>query len=228
MIGAGYWHLGAASMFPISDVIPSRTRPIVTIGLIAINTLVFLFQLQLDREQMAAFAGTWGFVPASPVAQTLLTSLFIHDGWIHFGGNMLYLWIFGDNVEDTAGHAGFALFYAMGGALAAGAHMLFNPGSPVPLIGASGAVAAVMGAYFVLYPKSQVLTAVFLIIYLDVIEIPAIFFLGIWFVMQLLSGLATMGAQSAGVGVAFGAHIAGFVAGTLTGTLLRRRERQWE
>ena len=123
-----------------------------------------------------------------------LTSAFLHDGWIHFAGNMLYLWIFGDNVEDSLGHAGFAMFYLAAAAISAGAHAAFNPSSPAPLIGASGAIAAILGAYFVLYPRSQVLTAVFLILYLDVIEVPAVIFLGVWLLMQLAAELASMGA----------------------------------
>ena len=215
-------------MFPVSDVIPSKTRPVVTIGLIAACTLAFVYELQLDRRQMYALAHGWGAVPADLRWPTLFSSLFLHDGWIHFGGNMLYLWIFGDNVEDSLGHAGYLLFYLAAGVLAALAHVVFHPGSAAPLIGASGAIAAVMGAYFVLYPRSQVLTAVFLVLYLDVIEIPAVFFLGIWLLMQLLSGFASMGAQAADVGVAFAAHIAGFLAGAATGLVIRRRSRSWD
>jgi membrane associated rhomboid family serine protease len=216
-------------MFPVSDIIPSRTRPVVTIGLIVVNSLAFLYQLQLDRQGMYELAHAHGVIPADFVWRSVLTSLFIHDGWIHFGGNMLYLWIFGDNVEDSMGHAAYALFYFAAAALAALAHTAFSAASTAPLIGASGAVAATMGAYFVLYPRSRVLTAIFLLLYLDLIEIPAIVFLGIWLLMQLLSGLASMGAGAADGGVAFTAHIAGFAVGATVALVLRQRRRlHWE
>jgi len=215
-------------MFPVSDVIPSRTRPWVTIGLIVANAAVFVYELQLDRHQMYELAHTLGVVPVSFEWTNVLTSVFIHDGWIHFGGNMLYLWIFGDNVEDAMGHGAYLLFYMTSGVLAALSHTGLHPGSTAPLIGASGAIAAVMGAYFVLYPRSQVLTAIFLVLYLDLIEVPAVFFLGMWLVMQLASGLASMGAQAADGGVAIGAYIAGFAVGIATGLTLKRRKPRWD
>jgi membrane associated rhomboid family serine protease len=216
-------------MFPVSDVIPSRTKPVVTVALIALTSAVFLYELQLDRHEMYAFAREFGVVPADIVWFHTFTSAFLHDGWIHFVGNMLYLWIFGDNVEDSLGHAGFAVFYLAAAAIGAAAHAVLNPASMSPLIGASGAIAAIMGAYFVLYPRSQVLTAVFLILYLDVIEVPAVIFLGVWLVMQLAAGLASMGAGAADGGMAIGAHLAGFGAGVLTGIFLKQRQksRQW-
>jgi membrane associated rhomboid family serine protease len=215
-------------MFPVRDVIPSRTTPFVTVGLIVLNALVFLYELRLDPEQMYRFAHDHGFIPAAFSWPTALTSLFIHDGWIHVGGNILFLWIFGDNVEDAMGHGTFLLFYVTAGAAAVLAHTAIHPSSAVPLIGASGSVAAVMGAYFVLYPRSQVLTAVFLLFYLDIIEIPAMFFLGTWLLLQLVSGLSTMGAEAAGVGTSFGAHIAGFATGVVAGFAFRGKVRAWD
>jgi membrane associated rhomboid family serine protease len=214
-------------VFPVSDVIPSRRRPVVTVGLIAVNTIVFLYELRLDAPAMHQFALTWGLVPAEFAWSRVPASAFIHDGWIHFGGNMLYLWIFGDNVEDAMGHLGYLAFFVAAAGAGALAHTLVHPASTVPLIGASGAIAAVMGAYFVLYPRSQVLTAIFLVLYLDIIEVPAIFFLGVWLLMQVFSGLASMGAQAADAGVAFAAHLAGFGVGVVAGAMLRRR-RPWE
>jgi membrane associated rhomboid family serine protease len=216
-------------MFPVSDVIPSRTKPVVTVALIALSSLVFLYELQLDRGEMYGLARSFGVVPADVVWFHAFTSAFLHDGWIHFAGNMLYLWIFGDNVEDSLGHAGFAVFYLAAAAISGGAHALLNPSSLAPLIGASGAIAAIMGAYFVLYPRSQVLTAVFLILYLDVIEVPAVLFLGVWLVMQLAAGLASMGAGAADGGMAIGAHLTGFGVGLVTGLFLRQRQktREW-
>ena len=213
-------------MFPVSDVIPSRTTPSVTIALIVANTLVFAYELWLDGPGLSARTHTCGVVPATFSWPALVTSAFLHDGWIHFGGNMLYLWIFGDNVEDTLGHGPYLLFYLSAAALGALVHAGTHPDSAVPLIGASGAVAGVMGAYFVLYPRSQILTAVFLVLYLDIIEVPAIFFLGVWLLLQILSGVASMGVDTAS-GVAFSAHVAGFVAGALVGTALRRKGR-WD
>ena len=220
----------AERMFPVSDVIPSRTTPFVTIGLIALTALVFVYQLQLDRREMYDLAHQFGVVPAAFSVPALLTSVFIHDGWIHVGGNMLYLWIFGDNVEDALGRVWYLLFYLSTGAIAALAHAALHPGSFAPLIGASGAIAATMGAYFVLYPRSQILTAIFLVLYLDIVEVPAIIFLAVWFVMQLLSGLASMGAGAADGGVAFGAHVAGFLVGAATGGIIRQRRKRgfWE
>ena len=152
--------------------------------------------------------------------------MFLHAGWLHIIGNMLYLWIFGDNIEDQLGHLGYLVFYLGAGALAAIAQLLFNPYSAVPMLGASGAIAAVMGAYFVLYPQSRILTAVFILIFFDLIEIPAIFFLGIWFLMQLLSGVGSLGvSNAAGGGTAFWAHIGGFVFGAAAGAVLRLRGR---
>ena len=216
-------------MFPISDVIPSRTTPFVTVALIVVNTLAFLFELQLTDRQLQVFVQSYGVVPAFFSWPTVLTSMFLHGGWLHFGGNMLYLWIFGDNVEDRLGHGPYLLFYLMCGALAAVGQTVANPHSLVPMIGASGAIAGVMGAYFVLYPHSRVLTAVFIFFFLDLVEIPALFFLGIWFLMQLFSGVGSIGAGAADGGVAFWAHVAGFAFGALGGLMwrlkdLRRRE----
>ena len=215
-------------MFPISDVIPSRTVPFVTVSLIIANALVFVYMLTLPNGQLEGFVSAYAVVPAWFSVPTLFTSQFLHAGWMHIIGNMLYLWIFGDNVEDRLGHFGYLLFYLGAGAVAAILQVYFNPYSTVPMLGASGAIAGVMGAYFVLYPQSRVLTIIFILIFFDVVEIPAVFFLGIWFVMQLLSGVGTLGvANSAGGGTAFWAHVGGFVVGAFTGLILRGRGRRW-
>ncbi|HXT29676.1 MAG TPA: rhomboid family intramembrane serine protease [Vicinamibacterales bacterium] len=213
-------------MFPISDVIPSRTPPVVTVAIIVVNALIFLYQLTLPEPALQLFVGAYAVVPAHFHPATLITSQFLHGGVLHVGGNMLYLWIFGDNVEDRLGHARFLFFYLFAGIAAALLQIFFNPFSTVPMIGASGAIAGVMGAYFVLYPQSRVLTVVFLLIIFDVVEIPAIFFLGIWFVMQLLNGVGSIGVSMGG-GTAFWAHVGGFVVGVLAGVGLRRRDRRW-
>lgn len=198
-------------MFPVSDVIPSRARPYVTVSLIGLNALVFLYQLQFDRRGEQLLWQLFGLIPAHFSWTTVLTSMFLHRGWMHLLGNMLYLWIFGDNIEDSFGHLGFLLFYLGCGAAAALGQTAIAPEAVIPMIGASGAVAGVMGAYFVVYPRSRVLTVVFLIVFVDVIEVPAIFFLGVWFVKELFSG------------VGFWAHVAGFAAGGLAGLFWRLR-----
>ena len=209
-------------MFPLSDVIPSRTRPVVTMGLIALNVLAFLYELRLDDTELQRLVTSRGVVPAAFGWPDVLTSMFLHGGWLHIITNMVYLWIFGDNVEDRLGHGTFLLFYVVCGAIAAVAQVMFHPASTLPMIGASGAVAGVMGAYFVLYPQSRVLTAVFIVFIIDVVEIPALFFLGFWFLMQLLSGVGAV-VESAEGRIAFFAHLGGFVAGAATGVFLRFR-----
>ena len=218
-------------MFPVSDVIPSRTVPLVTVGLIIGNVLVFLYQITLDSADLRAFMGSYAVIPAWFWAPSLVTSQFLHAGWMHIIWNMVYLWIFGDNVEDRLGHVRFLIFYLFAGAAAGLLQVLFNPFSGIPMVGASGAIAGVMGAYFVLYPHSRVLTAVFIVIFFDLVEIPAVFFLGIWFLMQLLSGVGSLGvSNAAGGGTAFWAHIGGFVVGAAIGFVLRTRDRRrrWE
>ena len=217
-------------MFPVSDVIPSRTTPFVTVGLIGLNAAVFLYELQLSRPELQLFAQVFGVVPAYFSWPTVITSMFLHEGWLHLFGNMLYLWIFGDNVEDRLGHFGYLVFYLASGATAALGQVAVSAGSTIPMIGASGAIAGVMGAYFVLYPHSRVLTVVFLLFFMDMIEIPAIFFLGIWFVKELFSGVGSLGAQSLNGGVAVWAHVVGFAVGALCGLFWRVREppqRTW-
>jgi rhomboid family protein len=215
-------------MFPLSDVIPSRTVPFVTIGLIAVNALVFIHQLTLPPRALESFIGTYALIPGYFTLPSVVTSMFLHGGWMHIIGNMLYLWIFGDNIEDRLGHALFPVFYLGCGCVAAFLQVFFNPSATVPMLGASGAIAGVMGAYFVLYPQSRVLTAVFVFFFFDLVEIPAVFFLGIWFFMQLLSGVGSLGATNAAAGgVAFWAHVGGFGAGALVGFVLRARDRRW-
>jgi membrane associated rhomboid family serine protease len=217
-------------MFPVADVIPSRRTPFVTIGLIVLNTLAFLYELQLDEEDLQVFVQIFGVVPAHLSWLSVLTSLFLHGGWLHFLGNMLYLWIFADNVEDRFGRLPFVLFYLACGAAAAVGQAMTQPYSTVPMIGASGAIAGVMGAYFVLFPYSRVITAVFIFFFLDLIEIPAVYFLGIWFLMQFFSGIGSLGANAAEGGVAFWAHVSGFIAGAAMGVLgrLSYARAEWE
>jgi membrane associated rhomboid family serine protease len=204
---------------PLRDENPTARLPVVTAALIAVNAIVFFVQAAAPRGlEMAALR--FGAVPydivhfraaaeaAFPPLWTLLTSMFLHGSLFHLAGNMLYLWIFGNNIEDRLGPVRFVLFYLASGVAAALTHILFQPGSRVPMIGASGAIAGVLGAYMVLYPHARVKVFVFLILYIDVIPIPAGLVLGLWFVMQLLNvGL--------GGGVAWFAHIGGFLTGIL-------------
>jgi membrane associated rhomboid family serine protease len=216
-------------MIPLRDVIPSRRTPIVTIAVIVVNTAVFLHEQALGEAALARFVQAFALVPSALRPETFVTSMFLHGGWLHLLGNMLYLWIFGDNVEDRLGHGRFVVFYVMCGFVAAFAQVAAGPGSHVPIVGASGAIAGVLGAYFVLFPRSRVLTLVPIIFIIRIVEIPAVYLLGFWFLLQILGGLETSGAANVG-GVAFWAHVAGFVAGA-AGIVafggLRRRTDYW-
>jgi membrane associated rhomboid family serine protease len=217
-------------VIPLRDVIQSRTFPVMTVTLIVLNTLAFGFELALSGRALAGFINLYGVVPANFGWLSLFTSMFLHGGWLHFSGNMLYLWIFGDNVEDRLGRVRFVCFYLMCGVVAGLAHVFMNPASAIPTIGASGAIAGVMGAYFVLYPHSRILALLPLFIYFEVIEVPAILFLGVWFVMQFFSGVGSVvsGSHAGAGGVAFWAHVAGFLAGTASVFAFRRPSRdQW-
>jgi membrane associated rhomboid family serine protease len=200
----------------------------VTVLIILINAAVFLYQQTLGEAELPEFVYRYALVPVTFSIPAVLTSMFMHGDWMHFLGNMWFLWIFGDNVEDRAGHGRFVLFYLLCGTAAALAQVWISPASRVPMVGASGAIAGVMGAYFVMFPHSRVLTLVPIFFFIELIEVPAIFFLGIWFLLQFLSGVTSLGvarAQDVG-GVAFWAHVAGFVAGVIWIFVFRRPERQ--
>ena len=213
-------------MIPLRDVIPTRTTPYVTVTLIVLNVLVFMYELSLG-PYTNEFILSFGLVPAAFSWTTVLTSMFVHGGFLHVGGNMLYLWIFGDNVEDQMGHGRFLLFYLACGAVAAFAQTMMAPDSLVPMVGASGAIAGVMGAYFVLYPRSRIVSLV-IFFFIQVVEVPAIFFLGFWFLMQFLNGIGSIAASTSQPtgGVAFWAHVAGFMTGVVGIRIFGRRERQ--
>jgi membrane associated rhomboid family serine protease len=216
-------------MIPLRDVIPSRTTPYITVTLIVLNALAWFYELAVPKDLLPVFLQTYGVVPAYFSAPTLVTSMFLHGSWSHVIGNMWFLWIFGDNIEDRLGHGRFVLFYLICGIGAAAGHILMEPRSMLPTIGASGAIAGVMGAYFVLYPHSRVLTLVPLFIYWEIVELPAIFLLGFWFLMQLFgAGIGTIsstsGAESGGI--AFMAHIAGFALGALIVFVFRKSRQE--
>jgi membrane associated rhomboid family serine protease len=225
-------------MIPLKDNIPSGTVPVVNVSLIVVNIIVFFFEVSLGRS-LNSFILHFGFVPArfftllssehfNPVVTLLplVTSLFLHGGWLHVGGNMLYLWIFGDNVEDVLGHLRYLFFYLLCGIGASVTHLITNAASAVPTVGASGAIAGVMGAYFVLFPRARVVTLIFLFVFIQFIEIPALYFLAFWFLLQLVSGSFSLGSsQALSGGVAFWAHVGGFVWGIIFLFLLRKERR---
>lgn len=209
-------------MIPLKDTVQSRSFPIVNWILIVTNVLVFLMELSLG-PRVEAFIAAFGVVPARLLSApglsqllTILTSMFLHGGWLHLISNMLALYIFGDNVEDRVGHGRYVVFYLVCGLIAALTHIAFSSTSAAPTIGASGAISGVLGAYFVLYPSARVTTLIPIFILPWFVEIPAIVYLGFWFLSQLLNGTLAIvaGAQAFG-GVAFWAHVGGFVAGLL-------------
>lgn len=222
-------------MFPLRDTIPSRRRPVVTIAIVVVCSVVFLFELMLGPE-LPRFLQAYAFVPAhlfypqafdTSLPATFLAalfSMFLHGGWLHIIGNMWFLWVFGDNVEDVLGHGGYFLFYLLCGLAATLAQAVIEPSSTIPMVGASGAIAGVLGAYFIWFPWSRVKTFVFLGFFFTLAELPAPLFLVMWFVIQFFSGtLSLAAASSGGGGVAFFAHIGGFVAGMAAAVWLRRR-----
>ncbi len=214
-------------MIPLRDNIPSRTTPFVNYFLIALNVLVFAYQFTLSAPQEAALFFDFGVRPLEywnifhstepllmGVLAPLFTSMFLHGGFFHLGGNMLFLWVFGDNVEDRLGHVAYAFFYLFFGVAASLTHIIFSGASDIPTLGASGAVSGVLGAYLLFYPRAQVRALIPLFVIFLYRELPAIVFLGLWFALQVFQGIGSLGVSSGG-GVAWWAHIGGFVAGVL-------------
>lgn len=228
-----------SAMIPLHDDNPTELKPIFTVTLIIACVLVFLWQFSLGRAMERAVLAL-GLIPAVlfgraelppalaivPPEMTVLTSMFLHGGFMHLAGNMLYLWIFGNNVEDAMGHARFLVFYVLCGVAAAMAQALSDPGSTVPMVGASGAISGVLGAYLLLYPHARVLVGIPIGFMFQTARLPAGWVLGFWFVFQILNSLLSAGA---GGGIAWGAHIGGFVAGTVLLPFFRRRGvRLWQ
>lgn len=229
-------------MIPLRDTIRSRRFPIITVLLIGLNVYVFYLEWTAGptpEAGIARMAEVFGVIPAeipSPALigrvgplpyLPLLTAMFLHGNLVHLLGNMLFLWVFGDNVEDRLGRGRYLVFYLLAGALGNYAHVVANPTSTIPTIGASGAVAGVLGAYFLAFPRSRIVTLIFLLIFITVAEVPAWIFLLVWFGLQVLNGVATLGAQDVSL-VAWWAHVAGFVAGALGILVLgRRRQSRW-
>jgi membrane associated rhomboid family serine protease len=221
-------------MFPIKDLNEARTVPIATYLIILLNSLIFLFELSLGQGNQESFFQQYGLVPANFFSQSTLSgiesifsSMFLHAGWAHVIGNMWFMWIFGDNVEDEFGHPGFVLFYLFTGVCAALTQAFIDPHSQVAMVGASGAISGVLGAYFVFYPTARVEALIPFGYFSRITEVPAVVFLGIWFGMQLFPGLtslASVGGHDVG-GVAFWAHVGGFISGYLIAQALRLMHR---
>ena len=226
-------------MIPFRDNVPSHTIPVVTVSLIVLNLIAFVYELSLGPD-LLEWIDRFGVVPArvlnvSPASSgsvllSFFTSLFLHGGWMHLIGNMWYLWIFGDNIEDRLGHLKYLLFYILSGLGASIVHIIFNPHSSLPSIGASGAIAGVLGAYLVSYPFARVLTLIPLLLFIQFVEIPAVFVLGLWFLFQLFSGTTAITSGVANNieegGVAWWAHIGGFLLGIVLLYALRPQPRQ--
>ena len=210
-------------MIPLRDVIPSRTTPVVTTTIIALNVLVFVYQWSLGSRDANEFVYTWGLVPADFRLVTMVTSMFLHGGFLHVGGNMLYMWIFGDNVEDRMGRGRFVAFYLACGFIAALTQMFVNPGSTVPMVGASGAVSGILGAYLLLFPYARILTLLTFGFFWRFVRLPAVVVLGLWILLQFLSVYLSLGSAGGEGGVAFFAHIGGFFAGIALLFVLRPR-----
>lgn len=223
-------------MIPLKDLNPTRNFPIVNVTIIVINVLVFLYEFAIGHRVEALFA-SFAVIPydVSSAIQTgrfdvavvlpLFTSMFLHGGWMHLIGNMLYLWIFGDNIEDIMGRGRYVVFYLLCGIAASVTHIFIAPTSAIPTVGASGAISGVLGAYLLLFPRAKVVTLIPIFMFVQVARLPAIFILGFWFVMQFFNGLASLGFESAGMGgVAWWAHIGGFVAGMLLIWVFRKKE----
>lgn len=235
-------------MLPLTDSdLKTRSRPLVNVMLIVICAVVFIYELTLGEVGRVAFFYKFGAIPAElaqglslhvlttrtgfiditspvPMWATMFTSMFIHGGWMHFVGNMLFLWVFGDNIEDRFGHFRYLLFYLAAGLAATWLQVAVSTGSQVPTIGASGAIAGVLGAYIVLFPHSRITTAVFFF-FITVVRIPAFYLLGFWFLLQFMSGVGSLG-PSAQSGVAYWAHVGGFMLGVLVALLYKFALRQ--
>ena len=208
-------------MIPLRDINPTRRFPLITIALIVTNAVIFLYEMSLTDRALYDLVTTAGVIPyqvshslGPAVARDMLTSMFLHGGWMHLLSNMLYLWIFGNNIEDTIGPVRFVIFYLVCGVLATLAQVLSSPDATVPTIGASGAIAGVLGAYIVLFPHARVLSIVFFFYFIRFVEVPAVIVLGLWFVLQFFNSLAALNMPEVG-GVAYFAHIGGFVAGVV-------------
>ena len=213
-------------MIPLRDTQPSYTFPFVTVAIIVLNVFAFLYEFMMDPYELNFFIAHYGVIPTRFQWMDVLTSIFLHGGWMHLIGNMWFLWIYGDNVEDILGHSQYLIFYLLCGLAATMVHVLFNGDSRVPTIGASGAIAGVMGAYVVKFPHSKITTLVPVFVFITTMEIPAYIILLYWFVIQFFSGVGSVGhSHLSQGGVAWFAHIGGFLAGIALILVMRTHER---
>lgn len=229
-------------MIPLRDENPTSRQPIFTVAFIVINCLVFFYEYSLGTQGFTQFTYKFGLIPAELMAGrdlmspqmshlstspflNLFSSMFMHGGIMHLGGNMLYLWIFGNNIEDELGHIWFILFYLASGIAAALTFALINPNSNIPMVGASGAISGILGAYILRYPFARVQTLVIFFFFLRIIRLPAVVLLGFWFILQLISGSSAMSTSSSG-GVAWFAHIGGFIFGAAVFLILGKRYKK--
>lgn len=212
-------------MVPLRDTQPSYSRPLVISLIIALNAMAFLFELSLEPDLREAFIFQYGIIPDRFQYADIFTSMFLHGGWLHLIGNMWFLWIYGDNIEDILGHGKFAIFYLLCGAAAALTHVLTQPYSRIPTIGASGAIAGVMGAYLVKFPHSRIITLVPIFVFFTTMEIPAVFILVYWFLLQIFQGFGSVAPVANRGGTAWFAHVGGFIAGIILIKVMGTRER---
>jgi membrane associated rhomboid family serine protease len=216
-------------MFPIRDTQPSYSKPVVTLVLIVVNILVFLFEFSLDEYSLNAFIAQYGLIPENFHVANIFTSMFLHGGWLHVLGNMWFLWIFGDNIEDILGHGKFLVFYLMCGVAAAVLQVSVSPDSRIPMIGASGAIAGVMGAYMVKFPRARIRTLAIIVFFITTFEVPAWLMLIYWFGLQLVGGFGSIAETqySQSGGTAFLAHVGGFIAGMILIYAMGTRQRYY-
>lgn len=214
-------------MIPLRALLYRQSAPVMTLLIIAANVLCFLFEMAHPIYLRDRFIEHYALIPDQPHLTTFVTSMFLHGGWLHLIGNMWFLWVFGSHIEDAMGSAKFLVFYLISGVASAAVQFVTSLGSPVPTIGASGAIAGVMGAFLILYPRVRVVTLVFIIVFVTTVDLPAAFMLIYWFALQLLSGLGSLTSVSQAQGIAWFAHVGGFLAGILLIRIFQGNRRRY-
>ena len=214
-------------MIPLRALLYRRSAPVMTLVIIAVNVFCFLYEMAHPIYLRDRFIEHYALIPDQPRLASFVTSMFLHGGWLHLLGNMWFLWVFGSHIEDAMGSAKFLIFYLISGIASAAVQFLTSIGSPVPTIGASGAIAGVMGAFLILYPRVRIVTLVFIIIFVTQLDVPAAFMLIYWFALQLLSGLGSLSSVSQAQGIAWFAHVGGFVAGILLVRVFQGTRRRY-
>ena len=212
-------------MIPLRALLYRRNMPAMTLLIISVNVLCFLYEKALAPESLELFIQHYALVPDHLAPLTFVTSMFLHGGWLHLIGNMWFLWVFGSHIEDAMGSPKFLVFYILSGVASAIVQFAIELGNPVPTLGASGAIAGVMGAFLILYPRVRVVTLIFIVIFITTVEIPAAFMLLYWFLIQLVSGIGSLASVTHAQGIAWFAHVGGFLAGILLIRVLEQRNR---